>query len=379
MTNNQGNILVVDDTPDNLRLLGGMLSEIGYKVRKALNGKTALTTINQALPDLILLDIMMPEMDGYQVCEKLKSDPKTQEIPVIFISALDDVWDKVKAFQIGGIDYITKPFQEAEVLARIENQLTISRQKKELKKQNKLLEKEIKERQKAEETLRVYLHAVSHDLRNPVIGMSMVLKNLLKGNEKQEKIPISFSVLERMQSSCDRQLNLINSLVETQQLEVWGVQLQYQTIKLDNLTQKLAEEWQPILIKNKATLENKISADLPKVNADPNQLWRVFENIIANSLKHNPPGVKITLSAEMPNKNNMICCYIADNGIGINPEQADSLFELYRRGKTAKRTTGLGLGLYLCRQIIKAHGGEIGVITNPNSGANFWFTLPIYH
>lgn len=121
----EGYILLVDDTPDNLRLLSKILTEQGYEVGKALNGQMALRAIKTATPQLILLDINMPNMDGYEVCKAIKDNAQTREIPVIFISALDDVWDKVKAFKVGGIDYITKPFQGEEVLARVENQLKI--------------------------------------------------------------------------------------------------------------------------------------------------------------------------------------------------------------------------------------------------------------
>jgi len=149
----KGNILIVDDTPDNLRLLSTMLESQGYQVRKAINGQIALRGVIMAPPDLILLDINMPQMNGYEVCEKLKSVEQTSEIPVIFISALDQTLDKVKAFEMGGVDYITKPFQIKEVLARIENQLTIHRLQKQLKKQNQQLQAEITVRQRAEEEI----------------------------------------------------------------------------------------------------------------------------------------------------------------------------------------------------------------------------------
>lgn len=151
------NILVVDDTPNNLRLLSTMLSEHGYKTRKVISGELALNVALMAAPDLILLDINMPEMNGYEVCEKLKANPQTSEIPVIFISALDDVWDKVKAFSVGGVDYITKPFQDEEVLARVSNQLSIRLLQKQLLKQNKQLQQEIQERQKTEEEIQLLL------------------------------------------------------------------------------------------------------------------------------------------------------------------------------------------------------------------------------
>ncbi|MEH2463875.1 response regulator [Nostoc sp.] len=160
MDNNQvqlpkANILVVDDTPDNLRLLSAMLTQVGYEIRRVINGSTALKTAQAAPPDLILLDIMMPEMNGYEVCQHLKASEKTRDIPVIFISALDEVFDKVKAFAVGGVDYITKPFSEEEVFARVENNLTIRRLQKQLTEQNVLLQQEISDRQKAESALRL--------------------------------------------------------------------------------------------------------------------------------------------------------------------------------------------------------------------------------
>ena len=224
------NILIVDDTPNNLRLLSTMLTDKGYKVRKAINGERALKAVRGMTPDLVLLDIMMPDMNGYDVCRRLKNSPDTRNIPVIFISALDDEMDKVLAFDVGGVDYIPKPFQIQEVLARVENHLTLRRQQKQLEAQNARLQQEIKDRQKAEDALHIYLHAVSHDLRNPVTGMSMVLKNLLK-NRQDDTIAVPASILERMAGSCDRQLNLINSLLETHELEVWGIPLACQPLE----------------------------------------------------------------------------------------------------------------------------------------------------
>lgn len=151
----RGNILIVDDTPDEIRILSAILAQKGYEVRKSLNGQMALTTAKNLPPDVILLDINMPGMNGYEVCTQLKSDERTQEIPVIFISALDDVLDKVQAFNVGGADYITKPFHNQEVLVRVANHLTIRRQQKQLAEQNTLLQEQIEERKRAEAALRV--------------------------------------------------------------------------------------------------------------------------------------------------------------------------------------------------------------------------------
>ena len=146
----KGNILIVDDTPDNLRLLTKILESKGYSVRKSLNGRMALQGVHREPPDLILLDINMPEMNGYEVCKKLKESTTTAQIPIIFISALERLEDKVRAFELGGVDYITKPFQEQEVLMRVNNQLTIQQQRQALMEQNQRLEQEIQERLRAE-------------------------------------------------------------------------------------------------------------------------------------------------------------------------------------------------------------------------------------
>ena len=361
----RSSVLIVDDLPNNVRLLSIMLTEKGYQVRKAINGQMALNTVRSLIPDLILLDINMPDLNGYQVCEQLKADEKTREIPVIFISALDDVFDKVKAFQVGGVDYISKPFQGEEVMARIENQLTICRQKKQL-------QNEIKERQKTEETLEIYLHAVSHDLRNPVIGMSMILNNLIKNSQGETK-EVSRKILQQMANSCDRQLTLIDSLVETRQNDLWGVSLELKPLSLYEIGQQISQEWELRLKENQATLINNFSPDLPLVNADAHHLWRVFENLLANALKHNPQGIIITFSARL--EGNYLRCTIADNGVGISETQRKQLFDRYQRGNNNNQIS-LGLGLYLCRQIIHAHGGEIGIMNNDEKGSQFWFTLP---
>ncbi|MEH2030191.1 MAG: ATP-binding protein [Nostoc sp.] len=276
---------------------------------------------------------------------------------------------------------------------------------------------DITQRKQTEEELRVFFHAVSHDLRNPVLGTLMVLKNLLnqglgtgdwglgtrnQGQGRQEgtieevssqspipnphyplspegappsPIPVSRSILERMIQSSDRQLNLINSLMETHVSEVQGVVLQHQSVQLLAVVKAAIADLEPLLVQNQAKLTNLVSADLPLVNADPTQLWRVFSNLIVNALKHNPPGLLLTINATP--KDDMIYCTVSDNGVGISKQQSDRLFDLYFRGANIGNSVGLGLGLYLCKQIIHAHGGEIGVNSALNAGATFWFTLPI--
>lgn len=236
---------------------------------------------------------------------------------------------------------------------------------------------DITKRKQAEAALRVFFHAVSHDLRNPVLGNVMVLQNLLnnQGVGKENSISVSRAILERMVQSSDRQLNLINSLMEAHISEVQGVILQKQKVELRRVIEAAIADLQPMLTENQVTLTNRVTADLPLVNADSTQLWRVFSNLIANAIKHNPPELLLTINAKLDG--DMIYCTVSDNGIGISPEQRERLFDLYFRSNNNRNSISLGLGLYLCKQIIKAHSGEIGVTSELDAGATFWFTLPV--
>ena len=372
-------ILIVDDIPANIQLLSQVLIENGYKVRKLISGERALKAVELQAPDLILLDIKMPRMDGYEVCRQLKASEATCAIPVIFISALDDVFDKVKGFEAGGADYIIKPFEPVEVLARVSAQLKMQRLQQQLRcanvqlaTQNVQLSQEIQERQQAEANLRMLLHAVSHDLRSPLSGMSLLLQNRLA--DAASNIAIDRRTVEVMVQSCSRQLQLIESLTATQQFDVKSAFLAMKPLSLPALVQNIIIERLPILKQHRVKVKQLFPADLPLVNADAQQLWRVFGNLIDNAVKYNQSGFILTVEAKREGE--MVLCTVADNGAGISPQQCARLFEPYTRGVGVSLRQGLGLGLYICRQIVEAHGGEIGVDSELGKGARFWLTLP---
>lgn len=221
--------------------------------------------------------------------------------------------------------------------------------------------------------LNLFLHAVSHDLRNPVLGSSMVLNNL--STQAGDEIKLPRKILERMQESNQHQLELINSLIDTHAAEIWGIALHPKRLALRPLVMSAVADLQPMIEKEKTQLENRIPEDLPLVEVDPLQLGRVYQNLLANALKHNPPGLTIVLNAEL--ETDCLYCTVTDNGVGISPEQCNRLFDPYFRGSAKSKSIGLGLGLYLCQQIIQAHGGKIGVKSKPGQGTVFWFTLPI--
>ncbi len=414
----QGVILLVDDNPTNLGVLFDSLSTSGFRLLVAEDGAGALEQVGYVKPDLILLDVMMPGMDGFETCRRLKADHSTCDIPVIFMTALTDTIDKVTGLSIGAVDYITKPIQPDEVLARIKTHLMVHSLKRQLRAQNVQLQQEVHERQQAEQALKLLLRTVSHDLRNPVTGMLMVLKNLLRmpaldpepeppsarvpssplpvpalqlpDDSSSNAILVPRPILERMVESGDRQLKLINSLLESHASDAHHLELACESVHLDQLVSSIVQDIEPLVTKSQATLKSLISSKLPAAYADPNQIWRVFENLVVNALKHNAPGLHIVIDAgivdaDVMNGNDeaapaqaaMIRCIIQDDGVGIPKDQCDRLFEPYSRGANARHTHGLGLGLYLCRQIVVAHGGEIGVESTLGQGATFWFTLPM--
>lgn len=236
-TNTCADILIIDDTLLNLQLLSSMLSVRGYTVRQAVNTQQALKVIDKVTPDLILLDIMMPEMTGYEFCKQLKESKNTKDIPVIFISALDDVFDKVLAFDVGGADYITKPFRVQEVIARIENQLTLHRQDRILELQNSQPQHVVSNVKLGEEDLLTHLNSTVQNLHITTNRVLATLKDLRKHTQREvinrnnhkhyvgkqqdalayqskskNEISISVQAIDQMIKDCDDQTNLIDDI-----------------------------------------------------------------------------------------------------------------------------------------------------------------------
>jgi PAS domain S-box-containing protein len=237
------------------------------------------------------------------------------------------------------------------------------------------LQQKMQELQELSQVKDEFLHAVSHDLRTPIMGMRLVLQNLQK--KSGDPLLLVRSVLDRMVQSLDRQLTLINGLLDTHIGDIQGLPIQYEPVDLGELVAAIADELTPLLTQKQVVLENKVPANLPLVEADPAQIQRVFENLLTNALQHNLPGLRISLDAIL--KDHQIYCSVADDGVGISQADSEVLFDRYRRGKQSRYSPGIGLGLYLCKQIVTAHGGEIGVISSPGRGATFWFTLPLSH
>jgi signal transduction histidine kinase len=231
--------------------------------------------------------------------------------------------------------------------------------------------------------LQLFLHAVSHDLRNPVTGSLMLLKNL---PSQAGKVILDQTVVNQMIDGQERQLKLINSLLEAHAQEVTGIVLQRQPVQLRELLAAIALDFQPLLQQSQASIQVVISSNLPVVNVDPLQLRRVYDNMISNALQYNRSGLHISLDASV--EGHYLRCTISDDGQGIGlATKGEStpislkhhIFDRYSRGINRRQPLHLGLGLYICRQIVEAHGGHIGVESELNQGTTFWFTLPLAH
>ncbi len=235
------------------------------------------------------------------------------------------------------------------------------------------LEKRMVELQELNQLKDDFLNAFSHDLRTPMMGMSLVLSNLLQS--EQDHLSIARPILERMLHSTEHQLELLNSLLAAHSCETKGIVLQYQPIQVGTLLRQVGSELTSLAQKHQATLICDVADEMPRVSADPTQLRRVFENLISNGLHHNPPGITLRLSATAGADE--IWVTVEDDGVGIDPDLCDRLFDRYTRGQRSRHLTGIGLGLYLCQQIVTAHGGQIGVDSTINQGTTFWLTLPL--
>ena len=277
---------------------------------------------------------------------------------------------------------------EVRLLEQLGTQVAIAVQQAQLYQQvqilNNNLEKQVRSRtleledrmlelEELQEMKAVFLQAVSHDLRTSMMGLLMLLKNLQ--TRPGDNISLSRSILDRLIQSGDRQLTLLNALSENHFAEHRPLPLNRQPVNLSQFLDQILEEWRSPFSQNQVSITHQIPDTFPPVFADSQCLKQVFDNLLTNALKHNPPGIQLTLKAHI--EGNMMRCLLIDNGIGMDQQQCDKLFQLYLRSLHNQRLTGIGLGCYQCRQIIEAHGGQIGVSSIPQKGSQFWFTLPL--
>lgn len=346
-------ILIVDDQIDNLRLLSEILTGRGYEVRKAINGSTALMGVQKFPPDLILLDINMPGLNGYEVCQKLKSDRQTSQIPIIFLSASDRVIDKVKSFEVGGVDYITKPFQVPEVLARVENQIKIRR----FSQMRESLSK-----------------AIVHDLKNPLSVITFNSSSLIRRGCLQGK---NLKALQSINDTAQRLDSMIDDLLIAAKMDADRLILHRTEIDLKDLILDILKRLQAVAEVKQISLIHDMAEENKLISVDVNLFQRVIENLLSNAIKFSPVNSSITLgvnydrASDINNSTVQAIVQVIDEGIGIKPELHQKIFEPYNIGEYVDNVNQIGLGLSFCKMVIEAHGGRIFVANNQPQGAIF--------
>ena len=347
-----GDVLVVDDTLANLRLLINLLSAQGYNVRPAQSGALALRAVQASLPDIILLDINMPEMDGYELCRRLKENEATRHIPIIFISALNDTESKLKAFTSGGVDYISKPFQLEEVSARIHTHLTI-----------KQLQNGLEERNR---DLAAFDRSVTHDLRSPLTALVGIAQLMSFGPDYRtdENVATLSEAAERMRCIIDSLL--LFAQVGNAEAEIVPI------------------EMLPLVEQVKRGIRHEIEArhaeviiegnDWPTIDGHESWVEQVWANYISNALKYGGTPPKIVLGWTM-GSDGVPEFWVKDNGQGLTTAQSEMVFREFKRLDEAKGEEGHGLGLSIVRRIVERLGGRVGLESTPGNGSRFYFTL----
>ncbi|MCP4701129.1 MAG: response regulator [Gammaproteobacteria bacterium] len=379
------NILVVDDTPANLRLLTGILKGRDYMVRPVPDGVLALSAARAEPPDLVLLDIMMPNMSGYEVCERLKADEHTRDIPVIFLSAKTELADKVKAFSVGGVDYITKPFQTGEVIARVQIQLKLQAQNRQLQQQaieleqaGRLAEQARNLAEQANRAKSVFLANMSHELRTPlnaILGFAQILGHSPNLNAEEQ------GYLGIMNRSSEHLLALINDVLDFSKIEAGYITMNNKAFNLHCLLDDVVELFRIRAMKKSLRLLFDRADDVPQtVKTDEVKLRQVLINLMSNAVKFVEKG-----SVELRVRNEKIIhdssfvilnFSVIDTGPGITLEEMDQLFEPFAQTETGRQAQeGTGLGLPISRKFVRLMGGDITVKSEAGHGAAFFFDI----
>jgi signal transduction histidine kinase len=371
-----GTILIVDDMPANLEVVTSHLERQGYRAVVALSGDEGIERAEYVQPDLILLDIMMPGIDGFEICRRLKAGDRTRAIPVIFMTALSDTTDKLAGFAAGAVDYVTKPLNGAEVLARIESHLALYALRRQLAEQNAQLQQEIAVRAEAEAALQrsntefeQLAYVASHDMQEPLRKIASYLQLLSQRYQGQldadadEFIGYAVDGAKRMQA-------LINDLLAFSRV---GTKAKPFAPADCGLIVKTALADLQFAIEDAGARVDV--GDLPMVLGDATQLSQLFRNLISNAIKFRrdePPVVRVTSERAEA----FWRFTVGDNGIGIAAEYFERIFVIFQRLHGRSQYAGTGIGLAICKKIVERHGGQIEVRSVEGEGSEFAFTLP---
>jgi signal transduction histidine kinase len=366
-----GNILIVDDTPDNLRLLSEMLTERGYNVRSAISGSAAFMAVKTRLPDLILLDINMPHMNGYEVCQQLKGNETTRDIPILFLSAYNEAMDKVKAFEVGGSDYITKPFQVTEVLARVDTHLTLSRTQKEIQQAKADALRALEQEKELNRLKSEFISLVTHDFHTPLVSIQGFI-SLLSQDCLALPIATQHRYFSKMQASVDHLMYLLEQVLLIGRSESGKLQSYLTQFNLNEFCHELIESFQSESYHH--PIEFLYIGNNTHAKLDQTLLRQILINLLNNAIKYSPNDRPIHFIAQ--HQESTIVLQIQDQGIGIPLEEQSHLFELFYRCSNAQSIRGSGLGLAVVKTCVDALNGQVEINSQVGHGTMIKVTLP---
>lgn len=365
-------LLVVDDTEDNLDFLEFALKRKPFKLLRASSGKECLLIAKRNNPDIIILDIQMPEMDGYETLSHLRADPATANIPVIFLTAQHkDPQSIERGLSLGADEFLTKPIDTEELIVRTRMLLRL-----------KKLENEL-ERTKAD-----FMAMLVHDLRSPLTGIKSVIEYFKETLEQSKLLnEEQISLFESVNDSAARMLGLINDILDLSKLESGNINLERQVVDLRFVVDMITRDFRMPFKKKNAVLDVFVPDNLPHVDIDVNRIGQVLMNLLSNALKFIPIGGQVSVGAALyqePNRGfgkgtDFIQITVRDNGMGIPHDELPFIFDRYKQASTAKKThhKGTGLGLAVCKLIVEAHGGNIRVESEVGLHTTFQFTVPV--
>lgn len=367
-------VLIVDDNVQNLQVLADILRGGNYRIAMVKNGIRALDFIGRKKPDMVLLDIMMPEMDGYEVCRRMKQDPESAEIPVIFISALADTDNKLRGFEVGGVDYIAKPFHREEVYARVNVHLKLKRANEKLRTANELLQ----EANAAKDKL---FSVIAHDLRGPIGSLCQTVEILTEEPEELEA-GLRGELLKSLGISVKSAHYLLENLLYWAGSQSGHIPFSPTPVRLCDIVEPNIQLLSGIAKNKDIRLISKIfecSGEEEKLAwADREMMQIVLRNLLSNALKFTPLSGQVSVSALW--KEDEVEISVSDTGVGIKEENIGRLFHLQQHFTTrgTQSEKGSGLGLLLCREFTEKNGGTIRVESAEGKGSIFRITLPVW-
>jgi two-component system sensor histidine kinase/response regulator len=358
-------ILLVDDVQQNIQLVGTMLREAGYLVMPATSGGAALQRVQKKVPDLILLDFMMPEMDGLEVCRRLKADPSTQSIPVIFLTASNEMNHLVQGLQAGAVDYVTKPFNPPELLARVRTHL-------ELKHSRDIIVRYSGELRRLNEEKNEFMGMAAHDLRNP-LGAIRGFSELILEDGQMTRAELE-DCASRIRDTSTRMAEMVQNLLDANRIERGEMKLKVAPTELVAVVSSVVEAQRPRAAAKQQLVD--LQSEPVQALVDPGIMVQVLENLVSNAVKYSPPGKNIFV--RLKKEVGAVRIEVRDEGPGLSSEDQKRLFGKFAR-LSAKPTGGehaTGLGLSIVKRMVEAMNGKVWCESEQGRGATFVVTVP---